>query len=491
MNRLFDESKYSLWFVAFVALIFYGQHIWVPGFSPDGYIYIGLTTNTPNGHWLVPSLTQSNYLEFFMHPPLAFILQGWIYKFVDANSWVAARLISISWALATIILISWFITKYASRSWGFWTGIVLALMPHFTKIARTPNLDVPLTFFMMISVISYYLAFLDNKKRWWFISGVSLGLALLIKGPPAFSVVIAMFFHLLLTGNIKRLMDWKPWCGLLSGLLVFGMWPLVLYFNDKLYVFSNYLYGQIYITLGRSRERTDWALHTYFYHMLKTSAPWFILSMVGVYQIFKKRKVNALAMLFWCSFLSIMIPYSFVRWKYSHYIIPAYPAYAALTGFVLASFSNKVQNRINFTIKSLVYLAVIVILMFPLTTTSRRDESLIKVCDLVSSITKEKISWSVVDNSYNWRNIQNFISWRYHSDPFMHNQDDVRAFINGKFADKKWVFFMPPTTVALFEKEFGDTFSTKLKKLAYFKKKNFIVLIDRSLLSEAQALLNY
>ncbi|MBF0207184.1 MAG: glycosyltransferase family 39 protein, partial [Oligoflexia bacterium] len=344
----FDLQKPYQWTLIFTtSIVFLFQHLWVKGYFHDGYLYAVLGKNALlKGKWLLSSLNEIYFNVYISHPPLYFVIEG-IFFSIFGHSWMSARGLSCGLALILTVLLSYFVFDGSNTlkkkifnltSWAYFSGIFFALFPPLYKKARSPNLDIPLTLFISLGLFIYYKIYkskfvahgpVGHKSTgmcmWmWMLVGVCFGLALLTKGPPALILPMTIALHLLVTGKLKYLFTpitlatTIPWIGLLLGIAIFSIWPLLLWQVGEFGRFKDYINMQFFGTIVEGRGESRLLLFTYPYYLLENLGPWFILSFPGIYLIIKERKENPLGMLFLSWYCAVLIPFSFIHWKYSN-----------------------------------------------------------------------------------------------------------------------------------------------------------------------------
>ena len=308
----------------FIVLLF--QQAWVPGFFHDGYLYAALGKNALEGHWLVPKLNDLVYTEFFHHIPFVFILEGLFFKIFGA-SFVSARIFAGLFTLGSLFVLMGWCRQLKGDRFAIAVGIVFSLILPMIKKSRFPNLDTPLMFFTLTSLYYYWRALGD--KRYWLISGLFFGLALLTKGPIGFFIPLIMILHILVTRRLRVLGSLYPWLGLVLGFFIFGIWPLSLYISDKFYIFKNWFDFTFIHTMSEGRGEPS-PLWTYVIFLLQGVNIWFIMALYSMRK--KKDDFYWLALI---GFLSFLVLLSFSAFKYSHYLMPMYPFLAICAGYVL------------------------------------------------------------------------------------------------------------------------------------------------------------
>lgn len=484
-----ESEVYNLKYIFFAALVVFCQHAWVQGFFHDGYLYASFGKNAAElGKWLVPFQSNAQFPRFDQHPPLVFILEGLFFKLFGSGV-TSARLFGALWGVLAVVVTSLFLKRQGNSPWAFFTGMIFILMPSFIKKVRYPNMDVPLTFVFLLSFICYYLAFLRGRKNQnnilpWILAGTFWGVSLLMKGPPGMVILFGVALHLLLTGEFLREIK-KPgvWTGLLTGAAVFSIWPLLLYLDGQYDIFESYISKQVFNTMVDSRGTDrEYDLFAYLVHLVKYSPLWMLLAVLGLVQFTRNGNKDPLYLLFLSWFLGILIPFSLMHWKYSHYIIPIYPAFAALAAYPLCRPLFVNQQRISYIFRNLLLAGTLIVLIFPLTIESNRDRELTQVANLLEKIPHPPKTWIVVGDVYDYWAMGPFSSYLYGADPYAKSIVDFEEYLK-EISDQR-----KDAVILISRKSFLDLKSKNPQKieerfhpLIYFPKKDMIVLLERFL----------
>jgi 4-amino-4-deoxy-L-arabinose transferase-like glycosyltransferase len=104
------------------------------------------------------------------------------------NEW-AARLPAAAAGLACVLLAYAFLRADGRHTAATVAAVVLATATHFTGIARTARIDVPLTCAVTVSLLAVYRGCGNRPLPWHLAAGVAAGLAVLLKGPVALALV--------------------------------------------------------------------------------------------------------------------------------------------------------------------------------------------------------------------------------------------------------------------------------------------------------------
>jgi len=478
-----SENPFSLSPIFFACVLVFFHHAWGRGFFHDGYLYAALGKNAAvGGHWLVPYLSESQYRIFAEHPPFIFALEGIFFK-IFGHNFLQARLFSGLWGLGCIMALSFFLKKEGRVSWGFLAGLFFVSLPFFLKKVRFPNLDIPLTFFSSLSLYFYYhaLNFRIKAFRFWILSGVFFGFALLCKGPPALFVPLTIFLHLAFTQKLGETLKLPvPWLAFGLGLFIFSLWPILLTLNGRFDVFELWIQKQFFNTIVSARGKENFEPFAYVVHLLKYSAPWLIAVFFACFKFFKKKPLDPLFLLFFCWILSVLVPLSLMKWKYSHYILPLYPALAALAALPFENISLLAFRKITLIFRWLVVCATLIFLIFPIGTEERRNPELFKLVDILNHRKIRPKNWIVVEDAYEYWATCNLSSYLFDASPQNISAESVPSLINNKGSDG-YLLFLKTQVEAGWNEKTRNSFQMTFQKVIEFPNKGFTVYSDMSL----------
>ena len=465
------------WPTLLIALTVLFQQSWVPGFFQDGYLYAALSKNAAEGgHWLVPRLSDNTYPTFFHHTPVVFILQGLFFK-VLGTSYTTARLFGGLFTLGTIFLLYRWCQIIHGKKLGHYACFLLITLLPLIKKSRFPNLDTPLMFTTLLAIY-FYTRFLEQKIIYWLPVGISFGLALLIKGPLGLLPCFVIFTHQTITCKFSPYLIGS----FFLGLAFFSLWPLSLYFTDQFSVFTNYWEFTFNHTIAQGRNQEHYNPFLYLVFLLKYAAPWVVLALWGGRLAIKNNMFLPLIY-----FITIFIPLSLAKFKYSHYLLPLYPALATLAALPLTQIPSQIEKYLQKSIQFFAPSLALILLIFPLTTTIKRDPELHKAMGVIQALKSPPKTWVIVDGAYSYFPAANFLAF--------HNNSECLSWNKNQF--KKWlvqkdyfptVFLVKNSYVKNLESQYPILFNKKLLKLIFFKKKNLIFLLPKQFSYEAPLL---
>lgn len=267
--------------------------------------------------------------------------------------------------------------KWVNRRFGIFSTLILATSLEFVILAKYAILDIVLTFYIGLALVSYFSVFFckeKNKKYFWWAFYIFSGLAVMAKGIPGVAVPFGtVFFTSIMAKKFKEI--FKPIFiipGMILFLLVVLPWHLLmfkihdpLFFNE--YIIKHHLERFINShDIGRKQP-----FYYFFLVILWGFIPWtfsmlsiFIskLKNLGNVQIKQKIKefdfykldnVHKLVALCWVCLGWIMLFYSSSSTKLATYILPVYFPMAVITGLYWKDFveQKKYEKPINISVQ--------------------------------------------------------------------------------------------------------------------------------------------
>ncbi len=233
---------------------------------------------------------------------------------------------------------------------GFVAAVVLATGVHFTTLARTGRIDMPLTLAIEIALGSYFLgreSLKSSKPRYawmWFALGyLGTAFAILLKGPIGIALPAAVVgAHLLVSRELPL-----PWRGREWGRLAheIGLWwglPLVAALVLPWFVWANaqtngsflssfFWYHNVERALGGTDNMHPRPWYLYGVYLTTHFLPWSVLLPLALWYCWRNRDDTAARFgAVWL--LGMVFMLSFVRFKRADYLLPAFPGAALLIG---------------------------------------------------------------------------------------------------------------------------------------------------------------
>ena len=301
------------------------------------------------GDWLTLHWPHSpEFPDFYQFPPLFFWLQAIVFGLFGAND-VTAKVVSSFFGFATILL-TWIIGRLlAGRYVGFLAALTMVLTSYFFRHARKCELETILVFFVALGFLFVILA--ERRNPWYLVlAGVSAGLGMLAKGPPAAAVWGGAAVYCAATGRWRRIFSAPFVCGVAATVAVTAAWvvPQLVFKGDALY--RRYWLDQIVWSLaGRSAHPTPWeriAGYLYFVPVFLTYyQPWSTVGIFGAVSVVRERIRSMYLLLSWAAI--VWLGFTVAGYRDDYYLLALWPAWTVLAGFALSRWMPRAEQGIS------------------------------------------------------------------------------------------------------------------------------------------------
>jgi 4-amino-4-deoxy-L-arabinose transferase-like glycosyltransferase len=277
------------------------------------------------GDWGLPRLLDGR-IEM-QKPPLYYWLVailGWLNGGL-VSAWCVRLPAAIS-ALACVLLLWAWCSRRGRPLAGLCSATILATCLHFTAIARTGRIDMPLTLAVTIAVVG-----LAEGRR--LVAYLAIAAGLLLKGPIALALP-ALVWLMWQRGPRRAARGSGAWWGL----------PLVFLLALPWYLWANVQTdGEFFrvffwhhnVDRGFGGEDSLRAFPAWFYgpRLLLDLLPWSLLLPLALLHAWRRPDTEARFGAVWL--LTVTAVLSLMRFKRADYLLPAYPGAAILVGSML------------------------------------------------------------------------------------------------------------------------------------------------------------
>lgn len=279
-----------------------------------------------------------NKESFFDKPPLYFWLSALVFKSLGISEF-SARFFSAISGLGVGIII-YFLTQFLfNKKIAILSLIIFSSTIGFLYRARTGNLEALLTFFILLSIFSFYKGHKALSRRWFLVMGISLGLGFLTKGAIIFIFPILAMVNLFLRKEHRILSSPSFWGGIFLGVIIPILWISI----------SWYINGQEFIRQFFLNQTEKWLPSFPFWQSFSFEYVGFIKSGLKLWFIFLPpslilafyswRKTHHFLLLVY--FILIFILLSFSENKSNWFIVPIYPIVSIIIGYSLYKIFTK------------------------------------------------------------------------------------------------------------------------------------------------------
>lgn len=272
------------------------------------------------------------------HPPLTFWLSAISIKILG-KSVFSAILPCLLLAVGTCVVAFIIGTILKNDIVGFYSGVGVLLTRCVPRVARFITNDVPLMFFVTLSMLFLVLA-LKRRKSFYLLFGLSAGLAAISKGAP---VVLLLFIAVITMIIEKRYGDlWSPY--FIGGLIIFAIPPsLWLFFKGGETItgaynaFACYQGYAMRVATGGYQCGDPGSVVRYICQLCEFC--WIIMpaavigAIFAIHESLTKKTRSSLMLLVWPSVF--IVAYSLAKWRTWRYLLPIYPSLSILFGIGL------------------------------------------------------------------------------------------------------------------------------------------------------------
>ena len=293
--------------------------------------------------WIYPFC---NYTPFIDKPPVIYWGIAISFKLFGINEFAIRFWHSIIGILA--VLVTYLIAKELfNAKAGLFAGLILATSVQYFYQARMALCDIPLTFFITLSLYFFLLFFRRKAISFYYLSIIAIALATLTKGPIG-AVIPVLIIGLYLFFTRGRLFLDKGGFHIFSGLLLFfgivSPWFILQIIRYKSYFVKTYfflhadraihpvvssgigrgpLYFYIFIIAGGFLPWSGIMVHS-IGAMLRRN--WYCIKRPSFCEPEKKKEIF---LLIWAGVIFIL--FSVFWMKTPRYIMPIYPALAIIS----------------------------------------------------------------------------------------------------------------------------------------------------------------
>jgi len=363
--KLFEKEAHFIVILALIsACLFLVGLGAMPLTDPDEVFYAETAKEMlARGELLTPYIFGKPQFE---KPPLYYwsVITG--FRALGVNAF-AARVSSGIFGILGVIGVYFLGKLLINKRTGFFAGLILATSVMYIAIARACVTDMLLLVLILYTFLFFFYGYKATlgKTKWYLLSFVFVGLAVLAKGPIGIffpAAIIGIF--LLATRQVKRIREIPIFWGTLLLLAVALPWYILMYrvhgkeFIDVFFGFHN-------ITRFLEPEHAIGDVFYYYVPVLFAGfAPWSAIVPLGMWQALRERisETRKAGIFFIVWTLVIFIFFSFSRTKLPTYIFPLYPALAILAGRTIDVFlEGKVTGKMKLWMRASLVLYFVLI----------------------------------------------------------------------------------------------------------------------------------
>ncbi len=292
-------------------------------------------------HFIVPHLNGEIYGD---KPPLFFWSMAFFVKiFHSMKEWIFRLTPAISGFLMVIITYL-YSQKLFNKNTGFFSAVILSTSYLFTHLSRRCNIDTFFGLLILISIITLHYALKKDDKKFYYISFIFQGLAIITKGPLGFIIpLFTLIFYLIFSGEREKLKK-VPW---LTGFLIMIIPVLAWLIPATIIAGKDYTYNLIMNHVIHRFEHGRAHPHNFFYYFYQFPLDFMPWSLFIPFAFIKGKNFLKDKNILWfiCWFGVNFLFLSISKEKRGLYLIPIYPAFAIIIGYLIDNINNWLKAK--------------------------------------------------------------------------------------------------------------------------------------------------
>jgi len=293
-----------------------------------------------------------NRLVYHEKPPLHFYSMALCTKvFGGLNAW-AMRFPTAAAGFGCCVVALLFARRLYGEAAGVLSAFILFATPLFLRTASEARMDVLLTFFIMLSLYWFYLAYTERRSEGGRLLGmwVLFALGTLTKGPiglilPLGTIVVYVLWRR--DGNYLWKRKWWMALGFVLFVLIVAVWLVPACKKGGPEFTRNILFRQNIQRYTNAWDHEGKPLYAYVWIFPLAFMPWTLFLPGVVWLAVRRDRAGekddlALPLIWWAV---IFLFFSFSSGKRTVYMVPLEPAAAMLVGWLLSKFWSDPQGR--------------------------------------------------------------------------------------------------------------------------------------------------
>jgi 4-amino-4-deoxy-L-arabinose transferase-like glycosyltransferase len=384
-KKWFSDSHFMA--AVFVAFIMVFIKKWEPGGNLDTIWYSALCKNIAEAGDYFHFFISRYYLNHvFDHMPLSYWIIGTLMRFFGATDLVA-RIYPMICSFFSYLIVYKIGCFLKNKDFGLVTLLTYAACFGSSKWNGAVMHDVPLTTYLLATFYCFLLG--REEKHYWLWMALFFTLGIWTKGPIIFGFLLGVFLWSLWERNFYYFKMPRFYGALLVLFLLLLIPFLPVLRFDGVSVYEKFFREKVSY-LAPARERMNY--FDYFNLILQTSTIT-IIPFFFTFWLLLKRKTTlsplAISYLYLIVFTAaaIIIPLSFFKIKFPHYLLPFYPFFSMFAAPSVYFWYLKLQKRQPFDLplllKRLSTVAVCAFVALPIKTTGKRTKNEMNLVNLI------------------------------------------------------------------------------------------------------------
>ncbi|WP_457569676.1 ArnT family glycosyltransferase [Desulfurobacterium sp.] len=358
MNKILKDKKFLiLAFLSVILLVL--PNGFYSAFDKDEPKYLEAAHEmVKSGDYITPYY---NYEYRFDKPILVYWLIVAGYKLFGVNEFGGRFFVSL-FGVALVLLLYLWLKKWKDEEFAFWSSLILLSLLDFIVMSSAAMPDIVLAFFISASLMAFYNAYHEKRKRCYLAAFAAAGFATLTKGPVGLGLpgLVAVIYLVLRRDLIKTFKEIPWFSGFALFTVIVAPWYAAILKKHGYLFFRDFI---IFHNIERFTSKIPGHPTEWWYYL--ANYPWMFLPfsivfLFAIYRFWKDRKkifVDDLLMFSAVWFIVVCGFFQIAHTKLAHYLLPSFPAFAVLTAYYVKNYKEKLPY----------YLTVILLLILVFT----------------------------------------------------------------------------------------------------------------------------
>jgi 4-amino-4-deoxy-L-arabinose transferase-like glycosyltransferase len=359
------DAKYVLILIVLGYFFFFFGNSLISLTSPDEVFYVQTAKEMAQHHeWMTPVLFNEPQFE----KPIFIYWLLRISFLIFGVTGFSARFFPALFALIGVIA-AYFLARvlFKDKKKAFISAFVLLSSSLYIGLARTVFTDMVFSVMILLSLLSFYWGYANEKYKGTGIMlfFISSALAVLAKGPLGLIIPLAVVIvFLFLKRRIKFILCGYALWGLIIFLAVSLPWYILMTAKYGQNFTHEFFYNDHYRRLIEAEHHGNDTWYFYPFTMLGCMFPWSIFIGAAFFYLLRRVKNIDTENLFLVSWIAVtLLIFQFGHSKLTSYIFPVFPALAMICGnFIHDSMIDKEKNRRFFVLSGLMWIISLLIL---------------------------------------------------------------------------------------------------------------------------------
>lgn len=348
-----SRRRFAKWSLLVLAIVFVGVYLLPLGLRPlvvpDEARYGVIPAEMiDTGDWIVPHLVGIRYFE---KPVLGYWLTAVSFLGFGENAF-SLRLPSALMSGLAIVMLLLFVRRWTNR-WDLaaLSGVVLATCLEPVILGTTAVLDAPFSATVTATIVCFYLGWRSDRRSrigWLVAAGVACGAAFLIKGFLAMALPVMVLAPWLMWEGRWRDLFVLPWIPAVAAILTALPWSLAVHWQSA--EFWDYFFWVEHVHRFTGGDHAQHPEPWWFFLpiMMVGLIPWVFAGPFAVAGLLRRGFGSAESRLLVCWMVIPLAFFSVSSGKLPTYILPCFPAAAAMIAVGLVTRFTHVPPRRTF-----------------------------------------------------------------------------------------------------------------------------------------------